>query len=539
MRRFFLLLAVLSFVAGCSTGSGSGSGSDSGSTGSSAVRDSSSASSSLSASDSQASGSSKVGKDPLVAEGEHMNVWLERAKTGDVGQRRVAAQVLGVIGVNAPDAAPTIVPVLAKLLADDKPQVRKNAADSLASMAGKGAKMKEAVPALGEALKDKETRDSALKALKDAGPDAGPALPNLVEVLRDRDSNARYSALVIISKLKVEPNDLLPALKIAMGNKDEQTWKLAVKMTVAVGPPAIPELIKWLQVGTEDLNKHAAIALAEFKKDAKPAVPQLIAALNDPDRKFRVRAAEALAAIGDPAAIDPLMDKVSDVDTCGAAANAIVELIKTNPRPDLIEPLIRVLKDGSVGCTEASAKVLAGIGKPAIDPLVELMTVNNNETLEQVAEALGKIGAPARDVLPKLMFLLQDEKSVVSDGARLAIERIGPEDDMIPKLTRVVTNEDGFGRKNACMLLCNPSLRKTGIPKLAVLLESKGSDALSPAAIDDVLSVLMKVDPIMDAKPAVDAIVPLLQHEDEEVQKTARRALKKIDPDTAAKNGIK
>jgi HEAT repeat protein len=149
------------------------------------------------------------------------------------------------------------------------------------------------------------------------------------------------------------------------------------------------------------------------------------------------------------------------------------------------------------------------------------------------------MGPAAKDALPRLLVLLRDNDGNVSTGARTAMEKIDLEEDIIPKLASIAADANGYGGDNAALLLVHPKLRKQGIPKLVELLKLSDDQALEPKALENILQALGKVKPPSDAAAAVEAIVPLLKHEDEMVQQEARAALKKLDPETAKKNGVK
>jgi HEAT repeat protein len=470
----------------------------------------------------------------MVFEEKHLDEWLKLADSKDKGERMAAAQALGSIASKAPAAVPTVVVPLGKMLKDDSAHVRRNASESLSLV---GPNVKDAVPALGDALKDGDAivRKNAMKALLNAGPEAVAALPALIKVLDEGDRDLRPNALKVIGQCNAEPTDVLPAIKKGLG--DRSLAKDAVNMAVKIGEPAVPMLIEVLEGTDVNANNHAAKALIRLGPKAKSAVPALSKALYDKDGTLRGNAADALAAIGPDAAAatDALLDRLGDDDACSSAAKALITI---GPKQEWIPRLIAVLKDGSRNEKAAAATLLGVLGKPAIDPLLDVMRINNADTLEQAAYALGKIGPEARPALDKLFVLLQDNDANVCQYAGIAMDRIGLDENLIPRLVEVVKSEKGYGRSDACTLLCKEKLRKKGVPQLALLLTMSGDDGLKPAAILDILAALQKLPPA-DGKPAIDAIVKLLQNEDEETKRSAARVLKKIDPATAAKNGVK
>ncbi|MGH7140348.1 MAG: HEAT repeat domain-containing protein [Pirellulales bacterium] len=81
-----------------------------------------------------------------------------------------------------------------------------------------------------------------------------------------------------------------------------------------IGDPAVPALIDTLRDPDQSIRAHAALALARMGPKASPAVPELILALDDPDREVRQAAARALGQIGPDAeeAVPALIKALKD-----------------------------------------------------------------------------------------------------------------------------------------------------------------------------------------------------------------------------------
>jgi hypothetical protein len=105
-------------------------------------------------------------------------------------------------------------------------------------------------------------------------PDARPAVPLLVQCLKDNDWEVAFGAEYSLGKLRMEPDLAVPALTEALRHSHP---------SVRVG---------------------AAYALMHFGNEARPALSALLALLNDSDGAVRVAAADAIRAI-DPEAMEP------------------------------------------------------------------------------------------------------------------------------------------------------------------------------------------------------------------------------------------
>lgn len=186
---------------------------------------------------------------------------------------------------------------LVRALQDDDPHVRAVAASSLSVLGDAGP---AAIPVLRDMLTTGE-RLAALKALVRYGAEAEPAIPRLVDLLHDGDSEVRWRAAMTLGKIGPVARNAVPALVAAL--KDEDAL----------------------------VREHAAEALGDIGPDAKEAVPALTTALRDPDARVRRDAVRSLGQIGVAArsaapAIRPLLnDKEERVRRAARAALEQVE----------------------------------------------------------------------------------------------------------------------------------------------------------------------------------------------------------------------
>ena len=210
---------------------------------------------------------------------------IEALKDKVEGDRWSAAAALGRIG-------PEAVPALIAALKDENEHVRDSAADVLGDI---GPEAKAAVPALIEAIKDDDIRWSAENALGEIGPEAVPAL---VEALKDKDSGVRERATMALGKIGPEA---VPALVEALKDKDSGVRERAAMALGRIGPEAksaVSALIEALKDKNSGVRERAAMGLGEIGPEAKSAVSALIEALKDKDSGVREQAAMGLGEIG-------------------------------------------------------------------------------------------------------------------------------------------------------------------------------------------------------------------------------------------------
>jgi len=95
----------------------------------------------------------------------------------------------------------------------------------------------------------------------------------------------------------------VPTLIEALGDEDRRVRGGVARALGGIGEPAVPALIKALGDEDEIVRLRALRALGGIGKPAKDAVPVLIKALGDEDENVRLCAVRALRGIGTPEAL--------------------------------------------------------------------------------------------------------------------------------------------------------------------------------------------------------------------------------------------
>ncbi|MDB6067251.1 MAG: repeat protein [Pedosphaera sp.] len=144
------------------------------------------------------------------------------------------------------------------------------------------------------------------------------------------------------------------------------------------------------------------------------------------------------------------------------------------------------------------------------------------------------LGAKGRTAVPALVELYEKNASGHRSEIAYAIGAIGPDAKMaIPSLINGLGDIDVNDRATAAWALCEiHSELQMVVPALINCLSNKSAFFRSEIAAE--LGGLG-----VDAKPAVPALVALLKDADPMVRKDAEAALKQIDPEAAAKAGVK
>jgi HEAT repeat protein len=162
---------------------------------------------------------------------------------------------------------------------------------------------------------------------------------------------------------------------------DEDGRRGAIRTLKAFGEPAIPFLIDVL--GDQSRSGYAVIILSEI---GEPAIPALLDVLSDNSKSGYASA--ALNEMGKkknktqmiiiPRLIDALADK---------GKQAIASVTLQNFGAPTLEPFIPALINniGNVDASLSAAKVLIGIGKPAVGPL---MNAASDESIQELVNII-------------------------------------------------------------------------------------------------------------------------------------------------------
>jgi HEAT repeat protein len=166
---------------------------------------------------------------------------------------------------------------------------------------------------------------------------------------------------------------------------------------------------------------------------------------------------------------------------------------------DATPNLIPLLDDKQTSYTAATA--LGGIGVGSIPVLTQALTNTHSCARESAARVLGLFGAKAESAVPALIRCAADKDDSVRGFATFSLGQIGREPDVVlPVLIANLRDSDHSARWNAACAL------------------GKFGDK---------------------AKPAVPALLKVLHEDDPDVRVIATDALHQIDPEAAAKAGVK
>lgn len=286
------------------------------------------------------------------------------------------------------------------------------------------------VTALIDALKDKDKRVrwKAAEALGRIGPEAKSAIPSLIQALKDEDRTVRNYAAMALGRIGPEAVSAVPALIELFRHEDEWHVRSTARVSLSeIGQPAIPVLIDALKDKDKRVRSDSAHALGRI---GQIAVPALIEALKEEDAEFRKLAAFALSWMGAEAkkAVPVLIELLGNKDE-KVRWHAIRSLGGIGPvAKGVVSALMKALRDENSEVRAIAASALGEIGpeaKAAVPALIDALRDPADSVRRSSAEALGLIGPDAKAAVPALIVALRGGSSIVENSAAEALGRIG------------------------------------------------------------------------------------------------------------------
>jgi outer membrane protein assembly factor BamB/HEAT repeat protein len=219
----------------------------------------------------------------------------------------------------------------------------------------------------------------------------------------------------------------LPLLRRLLNRRNENLHEMTFEIIRRIGPPAIPLLVDLLRDEHVSFRRFAADALIDLTPDTEWIQPALRRALRDKDSMVAGDAARALGALGKKASpsVGVLVKTLSheDPDVRIYSAEALASI---GPKTGTAtRELARALGDPIPGVRWAACEALASIGPGADSAVPELIKALNDEFLYVrifAAGALGSIGPKAYMAQEALRAAANDP--TLHNEAQWALNRI-------------------------------------------------------------------------------------------------------------------
>lgn len=251
---------------------------------------------------------------------------------------------------------------------------------------------------------------------------------------------------------------------------------------------AVPLLIGILERGLEsnyDSNASSALLIVgRWGADAGAAVPILERWLNEREDSFDRRyALGALAEIGDPAAaaIDSLLVWLGPSDDDSYERNETrTEVARTLAHipaaaGQSAPALVGALASEDWTLRSIASETLTALGSAAVPAIVTELSADDAERRTEAAKILGGIGSGATQAAPALAGQLTDEDWNVRYEASEALLAIGPTEEGLGAITKVLAGASSEDSRQAAVELLGQygNAARGALPALKKALEDE------------------------------------------------------------------
>lgn len=386
-----------------------------------------------------------------------------------------------------------------------------------------------AMPLLKEALAQPETAYLACAAIEQIGPDAAPAVPDLVAMLSStKHSHMQIQTLLALASIgpaaESAAPQIVPLLKSAddatvpvaaayalgsMGAKDADaelraaatakdnaflqmiaTWALAKlhPNDQDAKKLAIEKLSQGLKSDDVTMRKAAAKSLQLLQAPPELVAPALVEIVNDSNPEVRSNVVDAIASLG-----ESVVPRVSNaLKNPQLREPAVRVLTKIGPQAaGAVKPLIDAANGAEPKLRTDIQFALAAIGPaaaPATDMLVVSLASKDAGERESALYALRKIGPGAKAAVTRLRRLMQADDSFNAIASAWALSRIAPDDAQVAaavatKLAKGLSHADEQTRLECAEALADmgPAARSAA-PALERAAKEDSSAAVRAAA---------------------------------------------------------
>jgi len=205
-------------------------------------------------------------------------------------------------------------------------------------------------------------RYEAARGLRRLGQAARPAVPALVEALKDEQPWVRLEAGRALVEIGVTEAEVPPLVE-RLGPADPDTTLLVAEALAGLGAPALPRLLDLLGGKDERARRAALTAVGLMGRPAAPATPLLLDLLKSDDAATQKLAGEALRRCGLWAGdyVPEILDRLQygDDKVRWAAASVLARL---GPAASAAIPALKEMRAGeSEALRSAAAEALARI----------------------------------------------------------------------------------------------------------------------------------------------------------------------------------
>jgi HEAT repeat protein len=262
-----------------------------------------------------------------------------------------------------------------------------------------------------------------------------------IEQLADRDKRMRWSAAYCLGQLGAPAVEAAEPLRKVLDQAEGIQQDEYVRATAAwalgrIGASdeaTIALLAKTLKTSSlAPIRRAVAEALGTLGEPAKPAVAELVQAMEDKDSVVRVNAAVALWRIEKHAKALPALVETLEKGQSPGPYEAALALGRLGVGAGAAAALVRAFRHDDADVRRAAVQSVGRIGRPALPAIKTALADPKEEVRRCATEALGWMdGATSLEPLKRILkndpSIFGHDSPAARRAAARALERLGPE----------------------------------------------------------------------------------------------------------------
>ena len=315
------------------------------------------------------------------------------------------------------------------------------------------------------ASKEPQTRRDASQLLKENFNAIDQASIERIAVLlqKEKDAQVRLNIFDMAIALRGRAEPLIPALLDSL-RKDfgsrrneelHQDFRAALALS-SIGAPSVPGLKEMLSFSKANVRSEAAMALGRIGPASDDATSELIRLLGDENERVRQEAANALAAIGEPA-----IPTLVDIAKNGSEVQKVSAIRALGSKP-IADATAKSIIDDALECSDLAvraAAIVASMNTALSEERIHSMARENlghkDELIRRsMINRLQGVNTLVRLRLkPALIELLTHSDANVASDAAFLLQSMGPDvaSEMIDAFANAGSHIDSLAAAIAMM----------------------------------------------------------------------------------------
>jgi len=343
----------------------------------------------------------------------------------------------------------------------------------------------------------------------------GMELAPIYAMLTDPDAQHRAIAAKLLGRLR-DPHAVDLLLRMLLVDDEASRFEAALAL-VAIHDPKGLAAVAALRVSPVPQFRLTVID-ALRQTGGKAELDAIAGLLDDKESSVRMRATVVLAQAGDPRGRQALLALMADPQQPLDTRLSTAMFLADRHTPELVEPLVASLKEGSAWQSQTAIMTLAKIGDAhAVQPLLPYLQADDRRTQREAIKAMISLGDPRGTAAARQLYEAESIDRREYGNLLAGVRNPGDVDLLLACIEHVKSDGMGMDMQLTATIHALAAMGAPATERLAALLRDGADPELRRTAA-------YLCSEVRDAR-LVPALLPLLQDEDDEIRMLAADAL--------------